>query len=175
MFLKHLWDFNKAVALVFVLFILSWGYINYKQGAVAAPLFQYGMFSGKFFINDTQKVIRLYVNKQPVDFTQYSMVERDMLQIPLENYLEERKTNETIFYTMKRVLGKAGIGQLMKEEKYTNNITGKDFMKWYKKRLQKILGYPVNNVDAYLQKYTWKVNSLQPVDTPLKINLVVDN
>jgi hypothetical protein len=175
MFLKELWVFNRKAALAFMLFILSWVYINYRQGAVVAPLFQYGMYSGKFFIADTQQVVRLYANNSLVDFTKYSLVERDMMEISLTNYIHQKKVNEVVFNSIKRILSKFAIGRLMHEEDYTNNISDKDFMQWYKRLLEKDLGYPINKLDAYMQKYTWQKDSFVPIDTPSKINCVAVN
>ena len=48
MFLKELWFYNKKATLFFLLFIAVWVFLNIKQGAVATPILQYGMFSEKY-------------------------------------------------------------------------------------------------------------------------------
>jgi hypothetical protein len=175
MFLKELWFHNKKAALIFILFILSCGYINYKQGAVAAPLFQYGMYSGKFFIADTQKVIRLYANDSLVDFTKYSMVERDMMEISLDNYINQEKTNSDVFSSMHHLFARLGIDGLMKKPNYTNTVTDAQFAEWYKKLVTKIIGHPIVKLNGYIQKYIWQSGRLMPVEEPLKINCLAAN
>src|ERR1700744_4254191 len=112
MFIKELWTYSKKITIAFILFIILWGYFNYKQGAVAAPLFVYGMYSGKFFIKDTQRVIQLYANNKVIDLTKYSIIDRDLLQTSLQNYVAQKTVNEGVFLTMKRILDHAYIGHL---------------------------------------------------------------
>lgn len=174
MFLKDLWRYNKKTTVIFLLFIAGWSYINYKQGAVAAPMFQYGMYSGKFYAKDTQHIFKVYVNDQPLDVTKYSMVDRDMIEISLQDYLRSDTTNRTIFFTMHRILNKAGIGRLMKEENYINQITNKKFADWYMKLLEKITGSVIKKLEVYEQEYGWKDDRLIPIAEPFKIDIDIN-
>jgi|GEM_PF-1242916 hypothetical protein len=173
MFLKELWNYSKKLTIGFILFILLWCYINYKQGASAAPFFQYGMYANKFFINDTQQVIHLYINGKALDFTKYSMPERDLLQTPLQYYAIQQPVNENVFYTMKRILGHGYIGKLMTKEKYTNTITDQEFTQWYTHLVERITKSPINKLEAYEQKYVWKNDRLVPASSPIKIKYIV--
>ncbi|HTB99541.1 MAG TPA: hypothetical protein VK705_02550 [Ferruginibacter sp.] len=175
MFIKELWTYSKQITLTFILFILLWSYINYKQGAVAAPLFEYGMYSGKFLISDTQRVIQLYANNKIIDLTKYSIIDRDLLQISLQYYVAQKPVNEGTFLTMKRILDHAYIGHLMQKEKYTNNISDKEFTHWYIQLVERIVGYPITNLAAYEQKYLWKNDRLVPVSSLLKLTSIVTN
>ena len=175
MFIKKLWYYNKKAAVVFVLFILSWCFINLKQGAVATPLLQYGMFSGPFYLNDTQNVLHIYANDQLIDFTKYSMSERDQLQSFLEYYLTHKNNNVMVYTTIKRILSKVYIGKFMKEETYTCNLSDEEFSKWYIKVVEKITHEKVFKLAAYYQKYTWQTGQLIAVSKPLKINCIVTN
>jgi len=170
MFLKELWQHNKKATIFFLLFIASWIYINYKKGAVAAPMFQYGMYAGKFYSTDTQHVIKVYVNDQPLDVTQYSMVDRDMMQISAQDYLRSDTVNKVIYAVMKRILSKVALGKLMHEEDYTNQITDKKLTEWYVKILEKIIGYPVKKLELYDQEYVLQNGRLKPISAPLKLD-----
>lgn len=170
MFLKELWHHNKKATIFFLLFIASWSYINYKQGAVAAPLFQYGMYAGKFYSSDTQHVIKVYVNDQLLDVTQYSMVDRDMIQISAQDYLRSDSANKTIYATMKRMLSKIAVGKFMQEEDYANQITDKKFTEWYVKMLEKIIGFPIKKIELFDQEYVLQNGRLTAIAEPLKID-----
>ncbi len=173
MFLKELWHFNKKGTVFFLLFIFIWAFLNYKQGAVATPLLQYGMYSGRYHISDTQNVILLFINKNKLDFTRYTTAEKDHMQVYLEEYLIEKENNEMVFNTMQRILKKTGIGQWMKKENYTNSVTDKDFTKWYENIIEKITGEKINQLEAFQQKYIWQFGQLTAVGTPVKVTCIV--
>lgn len=172
MFLKELWLHNKKSTIIFLLFIISWAYINYKQGAVAAPLFQYGMYAGKFYSGDTQDVIKVYINDQLLDVTKYTMADRDMIQISLQDYLRADTVTKAIYATMKQMLNKIVIGKFMQEENYTNQITDKEFTQWYIKMLEKIVGFPIKKLELYDQQYVLQNGRLEPAGNPLKIDRI---
>lgn len=175
MFIKKIWNYNKKATIVFVLFILFWCFINVKQGAVATPLLQYGMYSSPFYLKDTQNVLHIYVNDQLIDFTKYSISERDQLQSFLEYYLAHKDNNVMVYTTMKRILSKVYFGKLMKEESYLCKLNDEDFSKWYIKVIERITQEKVFKLAAYYQKYTWQTGQLIAVSTPLKINCIVTN
>ncbi len=174
MFLKECWRFNKMTTLVFVLFIFLWVYINYKQGAVATPILQYGMYSGRFYINDTQNVVRLVVNDKPLDFSNYNMSERDQMQIYLEDYISAKEKNEMVFNTMQRIFNKAGIGKYMKRDNFTNQVSDQDFTTWYKKMMEKITGEKISRLQVFQQKYIWRNGQLTAIAEPVKVTSIVD-
>lgn len=169
MFIKKLWVFNKKAAIFFMLFIISWCYINVKQGAVATPILQYGMYSNNYFLKDTQNVLNLYVNDKKIDFTKYSISERDQLQIYADNYKIQKVNNEMVFTTMKRILSKVYLGNFMTINNYTCNISDKEFIRWYTKIIEKITHQKVVKLEAYYQKYLWQSSQLVAVSTPFKI------
>lgn len=175
MFIKKLWYFNKRAAIFFVLFIFLWCYINIKQGAVATPLLQYGMFSGPFYLKDTQNILHIYVNDKRIDFTKYAMSERDQLQVALDYYQAQKDNNEMVYTTIKRILDKVSIGSLMKEEMFTCKLTDQEFTKWYIKIIERITHEKVIKLFAYYQKYTWQSGQLVAVAAPVKINCIVTN
>ena len=175
MFIKQLWYYNKKATVVFVLFILSWFFINVKQGAVATPLLQYGMFSTNYYLKDTQNVLHIYVNDKLIDFTKYSISERDQLQTFLEYYLAHKNNNIMVYSTMKRILSKVYIGKFMNEEVYICKLSDEEFSQWYTKIIEKITQEKVFKLAAYYQKYAWQSGKLIAVSTPLKINCIVTN
>lgn len=173
MFLKQLWHFNKYGTVFFLLFIFMWIFLNVKQGAVATPLLQYGMYSSRHYINDTQHLLHLFINKNRVDFTKYSTAEKDHLQTYLEYYLIQKNNNDVVFNTVRRILKKTGIGWWMKYENYTNNINDRNFTIWYKSLAEKITGEKISSLEAFQQKYIWHAGQLTAVGTPVKVDCIV--
>ena len=173
MFLKDLWRDNKKAAVIFMLFIAGWFFINIKQGAVATPMLQYGMYSEKYHTGDTLHIIRIYLNNQPLDFSTLSMSARDQLQVSLENYTVQRQVNERVFNTMHRILSKVMIGNWMKEEWYINNVTDQQFTDWYKILAERITGQTIVHLSAFQQKYVWQNSQLIPIELPVKLNSLV--
>ena len=175
MFLKELWHFNTKLFIAFVLFVFAIIIINYKWGAVATPIYQYGMFSSKFFITDTQTIYTIYVNDKPLDITKYAFAKRDMLLVSLQNYSKQKNTNEAVYVAMKQIPEKIGLNNLTQSSTYFNNTTNLAFTKWYKQLLQKIIGYPVKQLEVYQQKVQWQNNVLQFAASPQKLPFIVTN
>ena len=175
MFLKELWRYHKTGFALLVLFLGLMAFLNYKHGAVATPIFQYGMYSGRIYIRDTQKVYQLKVNNQLLNLSSYSFTERDIIQSSLINYKNQEAHNAAVFFTMKNLLSKFGIGRLMQQSSYSNNITDTAFTLWYKNIVQKIINYPVYNLEVYEQKYIWETNALKPASLPEKQLFIVTN
>jgi hypothetical protein len=173
MFLKDLWLYNKKVTLAFLLFILLWFFFNVKQGAVATPILQYAMFSENYHLGDTQNIVRLFINNQPVNFSELSVSGRDQLQVSLENYARQQQTNELFFTTMQRILNKAGVGQWMKKEYYTNTVTDQQFTEWYTQLAERITGEKIIHLSAFQQKFVLQNGRLTPVASPVKLNGIV--
>ncbi|WP_462221946.1 hypothetical protein [Ferruginibacter sp.] len=173
MFIKNLYRYSKTAFIAFVLFIVLFIFINYKWGVVATPVYQYGMFSSVFRIKDTQTVYHIYINDTKLDISQYHFAERDMLLISLENYAKAPKNNSTIFFTMKGLLDKTGVGSLMQQSNYFNTVSDTNFTVWYKKLLQQTIGYPVLKTAVFTQKYILEGKSLKPVSSPQKLTFLV--
>ena len=175
MFLKELWRYHKLGFALLVLFLGLMAFLNYKHGAVATPIFQYGMYSGRIYIQDTQKVYQLKVNNQLLNLSKYSFSEIDIIQGSLINYKKQEVNNDAVFLTMKSIMSKIGVGHFMHQSSYSNNITNTAFTLWYKNIVQKIIGYPVYSLEVYEQKYIWQTDSLKPASSPIKQLFIVAN
>ena len=173
MFLKKLWNYNKWIFSLLLLYVLLLLFFNYKGGAIATPVYQFGMFASKYNIKDTQTVYHIYVNNQLLDVSQYTYTDRDKLFISLENYEMQKNNNPAIFMSMKRLLGKVGIGQLMDSAVYNNTTTDYEFTQWYIKLLEKTIGYKVSSVEVFKQEYVMDNNRLRSIDTLQKQKFIV--
>lgn len=172
MFVARLYKYSKTACIAFLTFILLFIFINYKWGAVATPIYQYGMFSTKFYMKDTQVVFKIYTNDKLLDITAYHFAERDMLLVSLENYMKQANVNTSIYNTMNKI---PVLNKLMKPQRYTNNISDTIFTAWYKGLLQQVTGKPVDKLEIYRQKVVWYNGNLNEVTAPQKIAFIVTN
>jgi hypothetical protein len=175
MFIKKLYNYSKGGCVVFVVFINSFFFINFKQGVVAAPILQFGMFSSVFNINDTQTVALIYLNDTLLNYTDYSFAERDIILSHLDMYLLEKETNNASFATMQRVLGKVGMAKWMDKQVYSNTITDEQFTGWYKCLLEKVTKKNIYKLEVYSQKYLWNGSYLKSTGKGNKIIKIAIN
>ncbi|MEI7472827.1 MAG: hypothetical protein WCJ85_11245 [Chitinophagaceae bacterium] len=168
MFLKEFYTYRPKGAILLVAFIIVFVFLNIKWGAVAFPINVYGMYSGKYPLQDTQWVYKIKTGESFVDFTSLSMAERDKLQYSLDFYGKYKSNNVIVFNTMKRVLSTLIIGKLMEEEKYTPVADSIQYARWFNHLLSDILNKEIHSCEIYTQSYVWQMNQLNPVATPQK-------
>lgn len=164
MFLKQLYHYNKYGFTVFVLFIVTFIYLNVKWGFVATPVYQYGMFSGRYAVNDTQQVIHFYTGSERIPVEKLHFSDRDMLFTMIEKYEKQKTQNPLLYNTIDGIYAKFGLRSLVKASAYTNNTTNTDFMRW----LAFFFDYKINNSDRYSltydrQLYQWQHGKMQPL------------
>ena len=169
MFLKELFLFSRMLFISFLSFIVLFIFLNIKWGVVAFPINEYGMYSGKLYISDTQQVYQIYANDKLVDFATLSMSQRDKLQYSLDFYKNEKINNVSVYLTIKRILNKFLIGKLMKEENYLNHTDTTKFYNWFSDQLGNITGIRVSRLAIYSCNYCWRGDMFQPVSEPIKI------
>lgn len=169
MFLKKLYYYSKPAFFGFIGFLAVFAFLNYKWGMVAAPIYQFGMYSEPMNRRDTQTVYQIYINKKPVKLAQFTFTERDILLISLENYQKSFQVNESVYLTMNRILSKAGVGKLMKREVYVKDTAHTQFNDWYKKLLQEKMGYPVTSALVTRSLYSYERTGFKQISQPENI------
>ncbi len=170
MFLKQLYGYSKTGCIIVVTFLLAFIYINFKWGIVAAPVFQYGMYSSPVHISDTQTVYMVEANKKIINGAELSFTDRDIVQLSLADYEREGFVNETVYNTMHRFLGFTG---MMDHYKFINHTNDTGFTKWYHAKLEKITGSSIDSLAVYKQHFLWQQNTLQPSGAPIKLTFIV--
>ncbi len=156
MFLKKLYTYNKKLFSLFVCFILSFVFINYKWGLTIAPIMQFGMYSKLVKITDTVIVYKIEANKNLVIFSNYNLFKRDVLELPLYYKQNESENNKTIYTTLKKVASKLNLNKKTNEFSFTNNYTLLKFNNWYTLKLTTILKTKIDSVNVTTQTYNWK-------------------
>ncbi len=175
MFLKKLYNFNKATFFLLLLLLSIYIYINFKWGVTATPVYQYGMFSNKMYLKDTQTVYKIFADDKLLDLSTLSFEKRDMLLVSLQNYSKQIVVNDAVFNTMKLAPQKIGVPGLMKPGRYRNTLTDENFTRWYKKLLAQITGKKIQSFSVYQHQTLWNNNILKVLTPPQKINFIVDN
>lgn len=170
MFLKELYRHSKAGCFVVIFFLLAYIYINVKWGIVATPVLQFGMYSSPFHIKDTQEVYMVKANKRMVNGSQLSFNDQDIVQFFLHDYEKQQLVNEAVYNTMHNY---PGLNNLMSYKNFTNHVTDTAFTRWYKQKLEKIIGEPIDSLSVFKQDLIWQLNGLQASGTPIKINFIV--
>jgi hypothetical protein len=169
MFLKELFYYSRLLFLSFVVFLFFFVYLNIKWGVVAFPINQYGMYSGKYTLKDTQQVYLIYADGNPIDVSKLAMAERDILLSSVDYFRTEKENNAAVFSTMKRVMGKFLIGKLMKEPIYSNLTNREGFKDWFRTKVEKITHTAIARIDVFYQKFYFKQDRLYPLTAPLKL------
>lgn len=176
MFLKQLYNFNKFLFYFLILFILGSSLVFYKWGAVATPIYQYGMFCQKFHQSDTQSVYQFYINSKPINYSNYNQHDMDLTQEIVANYLKQKKTNPEIFKTMNGFYTKVGLRNFLCEERFLNLKSDKEFIIWLAKIIpQAATANPINlsleqHNYVYKNKQFIKLNSLKIIDSLAFVN-----
>jgi ribosome-associated translation inhibitor RaiA len=167
--IKYIWKQHKTIAVLlcgyFVLFIG----LNVKQGIVATPILQYGMFSGKKMLADTANAYVFYINNKKIALSNYSFIERDILITSLEKYLNQTENNDAVYSSFSTIVQKLNIDVSKHKEKFFNNTNDSVFKKWYNQKLESITNLDIKTAEVYQQKYTWQNNKIQLTDTAKKI------
>ena len=169
MFLFKLYNYSKLLFIVLILLLLAFVFINVKWGAVATPIYQYGMFSGPMHVKDTQTVIHFFINDKIVDISKYPFAERDLLLVSFNRYTDQEQKNTSVYGTMKTLLSPLGIDHLIKRPDYTNQLTDDAFREWYRTLLEGVVKYPVKKYSIYTQRFIWHDSLLRPINEIQKV------
>lgn len=165
MFIQKLWQHSKVFFLGFIFYIVLFAFINFKKGAIIAPVYQYGMFAGKFHLRDTQTVVLLVADKKDtINFADFKVADRDKLQFYAENLPFCEENNKQRMATFKSIFSKVGAGGLITESKFFCNTDKEKYSAWYLDMLNKIAGKNYQIFEVYKLKYTWENNRFSLTD-----------
>lgn len=170
MFFKELYHYSKPGFGGILLFLFTYFLINYKWGVVAAPVFQFGMYSSKFHINDDREIYQLQVNGKPLDYSKLSFTDIDKIQFFLARYEKQTVVNESVFKTIQKY---PVFSHVMNWNEFSNHLSDHAFSIWYKALLEKILNTKIYSLTASKQQLVWVEKNLQPSASPIKLNFVV--
>ena len=172
MFLKKLYQYNKILFFVVLVFLTGYIYLNYKWGMTATPIQQYGMFSGKAFLKDTLQLYIVKANGKKIEESYISQTERDIIQSYPDFYEKHTQSNNEIYNTLSVFFNYAGLSTEKNRYKFVNNITDSQFNKWYLNKIEGIIKEPIVSIEAYKQQLTWESDSFRVIGKPAKISFI---
>ena len=164
MFLSDLFKYSKFLFTTLIFFLLLFIYLNYKWGMVASPVNQFGMYSGKFFMNDTLALNTVRMNNEEILQDKLSVIDIDFIQEYPQSYKNQQSTNKVVFGSMKKMIKLV----LIDSNYFYNQIIDKEFYAWYTKMVCKRLGKPLSSVELSYHKLVWRQNKFEEIVSPEK-------
>ncbi|MBX2922673.1 MAG: hypothetical protein KF746_10815 [Chitinophagaceae bacterium] len=164
MFFVKLYHYRRSLFALAVAACLIQLVIFYKQGAVATPFFNYGMYSDRILPKPQYEIYKLYVNGVLLKGDDYSIQEWDKIYVPVYLFYSKDTVNESMVEFRNRLLSKMRLTTLQEnncffENKYFNEAA---FYNWYPKYLSTFSQHPVTNIRIIKQNYQWDGRQLQP-------------
>ncbi len=140
---RQLFRQNKVIFAALVTFIAFFITVNLKWGAVATPVYTYGMFSGKMKLSDTVHTYRLLVNNREFPLSSLHFSSRDMLTETYKRFYIKDKVNSSIEQTMRRVPGLT----LAPSSTFQSPGTEVAMLEWIRQRISVYAGTEVKEID----------------------------
>ncbi|MBX3255359.1 MAG: hypothetical protein KF862_14555 [Chitinophagaceae bacterium] len=167
MFLYKLYRYKRSLFALAVAGCLIQLVIFYKQGAVATPFFNYGMYSEKILSKDQYEIYKVYVNGELLKGDDYSIQEWDKIYVPVYMYYAKDTTNELMIEVRNRLLLKLQLKGLEADNRYFENREFNDeaFIEWYAAYLCGFSGHSSQNIRVIKQNYQWNGQQLLPADS----------
>jgi hypothetical protein len=174
MYFIKLYQQNKFLFITVVVFLSAYLFLNFKWGVIATPVQQYGMFSGKFMIEDPLPVYWVKANGKMINHAQLSPIERDLLQAFPEYYQTEKSNNEAVYNSVRKfIFPGVPFNENSHKDKFFNRVNDTIFSNWYRAQVSKIINERVDSLEVYQQFFRWKDHRLHPIDTPAKLKFIV--
>ncbi len=151
--------------MVMILFIVGQAVINFNHGAVATPLYNYGMYSEVFKVKPVYAVIKVEVNGRNLRGEDFSIQQWDKIYLPIRYYLAADSNNNQMIDIRNRMFSKLGLHSLQSSNHHFTNtiISPKQFMDWYAKYLDEIVEAPVQSVLIKQQPFSSQKTILSPI------------
>lgn len=173
MFLKQLYQHNKGLFLLLVLFVFAFVFLNLKWGMVATPVYQYGMFSGQVHLKDTLRLTQVQVNGKAIDMSDQHFVSKDKMLVMPQKYLSAMFQNAAVHTTMQGFFSKFGLGSLVALDAKDTLVNPRIFMGWYQQQLRAMLHKKIDSIQIVEQRLVWDGNKMLPLEIPQKMNAFV--
>lgn len=169
MYLKKLYRYKKSLFALAVIGCAIQLIIFYKQGAVATPFLNYGMYSDKIVPASQYQVYKVYVDDKLLKGDDYSIQEWDKIYMPLYLYYGKDTINTQVIEVRNRLLNKLKLKKLVADTSFFENSEFNDaaFKSWYASYLASFSRQASRNIRVVKQNYQWNGQYLQPADSTL--------
>jgi hypothetical protein len=148
MYLKKLYHHNKFWFIIVVLFALAQLLNNIRQDIAISPVYSYGMYSEQINPLPFYTVPEIFIDSKQLQAGDFSPQQWDNITLPVTEFYSQQKWNLYLWQQdIHRLL------PFTDSSKFINDITGKEFKKWYHQHLQSLLHKHVDSVNIIFSKY----------------------
>ena len=165
MFLRKVYNHSKWMFVVMICFIIGQALINYNHGAVATPLYNYGMYSEAFKVKPAYDVIIVEVNGSPLRGQDFSIQQWDKIYLPIRYYLSADSNNNQMIAIRNRMYTHLHLNSLKeKNQQFINPpLSPQQFMSWYSNYLEQVVGDPIKTLTIKEAYYSTTNIKLTPI------------
>lgn len=164
MYLIKLIKKNKFLFFLIIGFFFIQIFINAKRGLTATPFLHYGMYSAKAEISDTLFIYKIFVNGKLLRLNDNFPETNDQILGPIKKYFSLPLKGNNIYHShINKYLSALKIPH--RSESFTFFMTELEFLKWYKKRLEKLTKQNVNTLDIFLTKNLFENGHFKMIDS----------
>lgn len=130
MYLVKLYKQHKGWFVIVLLFAFGQLFINYKNGVMFSPFYNYDMYSYPALPHRQYQVVQISVNGKLLQPEDFSPNEWDNLVQPIISFNKQDSWNRLIFDTeVQKFL------PIHDSALFTNSIKEKEFANWYRKQV----------------------------------------
>lgn len=148
MYIKQLYQHNKFLFAVMLLFIVCQLFINFKRGIVISPFYHYGMYSEVMKPKDSYDVFGIVADGETLPAKNFSAQQWDKIMQPIIYYSRHKEWNMDMYNQVHRLTG------ISDTSKYISNVQKKDFFDWYRRYLSYILKKEVRSLTVQQKTYS---------------------
>lgn len=167
MYLKKLYRHSKIACIILVAGCIVQLVIFYKQGAVATPFLNYGMYSEKISPREDYVVYKIYTDGKLLEGNDFSIQDWDKLYLPLYMYLSKDTVNNEMVLVQNRLLSKLHAPLIAADNTlFTNrDFDDAEFLQWYRNYVASVVNENIQQILIVKQQYTWNKKYLHPADS----------
>jgi hypothetical protein len=155
MYFKKLYDHNKILFVIILMFVFAQLFNNIRRDAAISPIYAYGMYSAIIKPKNYYIVPQIQVNGKPLESKNFSPQQWDKIELPLHFFRSQQQFNYELYATHIQPL--LGVND---SSKYINQLTPTQFDKWYKKYLTTFLPETADSIQVIWQQYFFTGTSL---------------
>ncbi len=148
MYLKRLFNHNKLLFGVIVLFAAVQLINNIRQDIAISPVYSYGMYSSPITPSGSYIVPEIFVNGKQLLTKDFTPQQWDNITLPVTKFYAQQQWNQNQWQQdIRRLL------PFSDSLKFVNNITENEFRKWYAAHVQAITQSTADSVSIVFTNY----------------------
>jgi hypothetical protein len=148
MYLEKLYQHNKLLFIIIVLFALAQLINNMRQDIAISPVYSYGMYSEQIRPLHFYTVPEIFADGKQLQAKDFSPQQWDNITFPVTEFYTQQQWNLSQWQQdIHRLL------PFTDSSKFVNHITEQEFKRWYHQHVQSLLGRNINSVSIVFTRY----------------------